>query len=359
MMSAMAERSSPVFERLTREYLAGTLDLDLVAVPDLRLAQPDDVIRLADCAEFAGDGADLVRSGGFAAVILAGGMATRFSGTAKAAVEIAPGWPMLRIKLAQLAELARSLDVRLPVCVLVSEASRATVEGLLDGAVDRDLLAVTTPCQSMLPRLRPTGEVVRDATGAVSCAPPGHGEVFAVLRSQVLPRPELGDVACFMVSNIDNVVASPAVELIGARQAGDTNLVEVTAARPHERGGLVVQADGAGTVRIVEDFRLAGATVDAPKLLSTNTFYLAASTIRDGVALPYYPVAKSVDGEPVVQFEQLLCDVGRTQPLRPVLVDSTGPTSRYIPLKTTEALTDARPHILQTLHHQGLDLSAS
>jgi UDP-N-acetylglucosamine pyrophosphorylase len=269
---------------------------------------------------------------------------------------------MLRIKLAQLAALAGSSDVRLPVCVLVSEASRAAVEGLLEGAVDRDLLAVTTSCQSMLPRLRPTGEVFRDAAGEASCAPPGHGEVFAVLRSQVLPRPELRDVTCFMVSNIDNVVASPAVELIGARQAWDTNLVEVTAAPPHERGGLVVEADGAagaapdGAVRIVEDFRLAGAAVDAHKLLSTNTFYLAASTIRDGVTLPYYPVAKSVVGEPVIQFEQLLCDVGRTRPLHPVLVDSTGPTSRFIPLKTTDALTTARPHILRSLHHQGLDL---
>jgi UTP--glucose-1-phosphate uridylyltransferase len=221
------------------------------------------------------------------------------------------------------------------------------------------VLAITTPCQSMLPRLRPTGEVFRDAAGEVSYAPPGHGEVFAVLQDQVLIRPELGDVTCFMVSNIDNVVASPAIELIGARQAWDTNLIEVTAAPPHERGGLVVEAEHTdGGVRIVEDFRLAGAAVDAHKLLSTNTFYLAASTIRAGVALPYYPVTKSVAGEPVIQFEQLLCDVGRTQPLHPILVDSTGPASRFIPLKTTDALTTSRPHILESLHHQRLDITS-
>jgi UTP--glucose-1-phosphate uridylyltransferase len=123
-----------------------------------------------------------------------------------------------------------------------------------------------------------------------------------------------------------------------------------------DRGGIPVRVDGQPCV--LEEFRIPPSFDPASvRVFNTNVFHFDARALLElDMPWTFFTVTKKVDGEPVIQFEQLLCDVGRTRPLHPVLVDSTGPTSRFIPLKTTDALTTARPHILRSLHHQGLDL---
>ncbi|HEY0708307.1 MAG TPA: UTP--glucose-1-phosphate uridylyltransferase, partial [Polyangia bacterium] len=72
-------------------------------------------------------GETVLRNGQVGAVILAGGMATRWGGGCKAAVEVFPGQTFLSLKVADVRKLAARLGVTIPVYVVVSFATHEAV----------------------------------------------------------------------------------------------------------------------------------------------------------------------------------------------------------------------------------------
>ena len=108
--------------------------------------EPGDIARLP---EPGGPGYDDARTAGLealhagkvAAVVLAGGMATRFGGVVKGAVEAVDGRSFLEWKLGETERLASALGVKIPVALMTSfqtdEATRAHVaaRGLSDAAL--------------------------------------------------------------------------------------------------------------------------------------------------------------------------------------------------------------------------------
>lgn len=84
----------------------------------------------AERAHLTEEGERAIREGRVGAVILAGGMATRFGGVVKAGVEALRGESFLGLKLRDLRILAERLETELPIFIMSSFATHKEVEAL-------------------------------------------------------------------------------------------------------------------------------------------------------------------------------------------------------------------------------------
>jgi UTP--glucose-1-phosphate uridylyltransferase len=270
----------------------------------------------------------------------------------KAAVELAPSWGLLKIKLALLAQRADAAGRSLPTWLVVSAESKGPVEEIADDFRDSGL-DVCLVEQSLLPRLRPDGEIYTDDAGERSFCPPGLGESLD-LAAELCRRPEHRDVGCVFFSNLDNVLASLDPAAVGLQARTGRDLVEVAPARPGDVGGVIVR--GGEGAAILEPFRLTRPVTTPGRLLNTNTIWLTRETLLQDHDLPWHKVTKKVSGEPVVQFERLLCEVAPERGFLPVTVDRLGDRGRFAPLKTPEDLERTRSDILASLRRFDLPI---
>lgn len=350
----------------------------------LRPPRPGDILELppagAERAALSAEGLRALAAGEVAVVVLAGGMATRFSGAGegvvKGAVDVTDGFSFLALKIAQVRALAREVRRDVPIALM---ASFATDEGLRRH-LDEHALAgpdIEVFTQSIGLRLLPTGEVLgADAPGPLPMASytaPGHGDFFAAIRaSGTLARLRDCGVRTIWLCNVDNLGATLEPALVGlfARahaERGTTMMAEVVARRPEDgaKVGVVVRTDEGGRdlLRIVEGFRIPeGVVQDALRDVSINTFMFAAAALADDVALDVHAVAKKVEGREVLQGESILCEA--TGALRPdgslrfrfdaVRVPREGPPGRFFdgrfaPVKTPADLEALREPVRASL----------
>ena len=131
-----------LFERLQSRLRQGKAGADdNVLRGQVEPPRKDDLYALppADSAAFASlraVGERAIAAGEVGVVILAGGMATRFGGGVKAAVEVLPGWSFLGLKLADVKRVSRELGARIPVYLMVSFATHQVVEAIGAAASD-------------------------------------------------------------------------------------------------------------------------------------------------------------------------------------------------------------------------------
>jgi UTP--glucose-1-phosphate uridylyltransferase len=285
--------------------------------------------------------AQAIAQGRVGVVILAGGMATRFGGVAKAAVELWPGVSLLDVKLSLVADVGRRFGAALPVAVVVSDATRSAVSDLIARRTFANL-QISVLSQTLLPRILVGGSLAEIADGGPDMCPPGHGEVIGLLArrgAEMAPG-----VDFWMVSNIDNILASLDEGVLSSHmRSAAVATVEVVEGETGDAGGYLVRSGD--RMRILEGFQVRDE--DRPRgpfLFSTNSFVLGPEALRAHAALPFHAVRKQgALGNEVVQFEQLLGDVGLLGPLNPVRVPRHGPQSRFIALKTREAFEAAKP----------------
>ena len=117
-------------------------------------------------------GEQAIAAGQVGVVILAGGMATRFGGGVKAAVDVLPGWSFLGLKLADVQNVAARTGGTVPVYLLVSFATHEVVEALGRKASVPNM-PVETIAQFVSLRLDRNGEIFREADGDPSLYAPG------------------------------------------------------------------------------------------------------------------------------------------------------------------------------------------
>ncbi|HEX4791309.1 MAG TPA: UTP--glucose-1-phosphate uridylyltransferase [Actinospica sp.] len=287
-------------------------------------------------------GGRAIRRGAVAMVVLGGGMATRFGGVVKATAEVVDGLSFLELKLAQ----AAAADGTVPVAVMTGWA---THEAIREHARDRGLAEPLLFMQDFSLRLRPDGGLFRTKDGAVSPYTTGHGELPAALgRSGMLARLRRQGVRVLMVSNVDNLFATPDPAVIGTHLLSGRGLsVEVVC--DHEGSGAVV-ARHAGRMRLFDGSELPGGRGPTRNpALNTNTFIVDLDALEHPLGLDWLYFRKEVEGRPAVQMERPLHHLTGTVETSFVRVPWHGPHSRFLPLKTRTDLERARPRIRESL----------
>jgi UTP--glucose-1-phosphate uridylyltransferase len=289
-------------------------------------------------------GEQLLRQGKAGLVLLNGGMATRFGGRVKGTVEALPGRSFLALQAARLADLGRGASNAPPLLLMNSEATDEPTRAHLEQGDHFGLEAGDVFCfrQSGAPRLRPDGQLFRNAKGDISIYGPGHGDLIpAMQRSGALAWLRERGVQFLLMANVDNLGAGLDPLLLGHfASSADDMMVELVDRSPGERGGAPCAVDG--RVQIVEDFAFPdGFDPQTIPCFNTNTLWLRSEALSPDFPLRWYAVSKETEGQPVVQFERL---VGQLSWFL-----STGwmrvSRERFLPVKTPQDLRDKQAAI--------------
>jgi UTP--glucose-1-phosphate uridylyltransferase len=312
-----------------------------------------DVTRLpapgsAERERLTGIGLAAIRAGHVGAVVLAGGMATRFGGVVKAVVPVLGERTFLELKHDDVANVSRRAGGVVPTYVM---SSFTTHDRIVAHVAEKGLTRAGRPPIDVFPqyvslRLTPEGALFRDGDGQLSPYAPGHGDLtFALRRSGLLRR--FLDVGgrVLVMSNVDNLGASLDPALVGLHlELGGALTAEVVRKEKGDKGGAPARLDG--VPQIIEGFRFPKTfDQDSIPVFNTNTFLLDARAIDRDFELPFYKVEKQVDGRTAVQFERLVGELTAFVPTRFVEVDREGPDGRFLPAKDPDELARRLPTI--------------
>jgi UTP--glucose-1-phosphate uridylyltransferase len=320
--------------------------------------KPGDVVALpapgsAARKELEARGEALIKKGQVACVVLTGGMATRFGGVVKAAVEVARGKTFLDLKLADIKHAAERVKGRVPVYLMTSFATDAEVTRLAKAATSEAVPVETFP-QYISLRLTGDGQIFRDKDGEASPYAPGHGDLsFALRRSGVLGKLLAQGVTHIYMSNVDNLAATLDPAIIGEHLAsGKAISVEVADKAKGDKGGAPARVDN--VLQVVEGFRFpSDFDQDDIPVFSTNSFVIDLKAIDRDFDLTWFNVVKEVEGKKVIQFERLVGELTAFLPCHAIGVAREGDDGRFMPVKDPPELDARRASIVSLLEKRG------
>jgi UTP--glucose-1-phosphate uridylyltransferase len=297
-------------------------------------------------------GMQAIARGKVGVVILAGGMATRFGGVVKAAVEAVDGHTFLDLKLRDLERRAETTGGAIPVVLMTSFATEDEVARLAERA---PRIPVKTFAQFVSLRVTPDGELFRENDGSFSPYAPGHGDLtFALRRAGFLRELRNAGVELLFMSNVDNLGATLDPAVIGFHlESGCAITAEVVDKEKGDKGGAPARVDG--TLQIVEAFRFPEAfDQDSISVFNTNTFVLTAEPLERDFPLSWFAVRKEVEGRSAVQFERLVGELTAFLPSAFLRVPRGGTDGRFQPVKDPEELAQRRDEIRAILRARGI-----
>lgn len=349
----------PTFAMLRARLRAGAAESDNHLAGEIAPPAPGDVVALPALgtsrrAQLEARGRQAIREGLVGAVVLAGGMATRFGGVVKAGVEAVEGRTFLDLKLRDVARLAEREDASIPIFVMTSFATHDEVERL-SRALQTPRAPIRCFPQFISLRMTPDGGLFREGDGTLSPYAPGHGDLpFAMRRAGVLADFVQRGGRMLAMSNVDNLGATLDPAVIGAHlESGKQITAEVVRKEKGDKGGAPARVDGAP--QIVESFRFPESfDQDSIPVFNTNTFVLDAHAIDREHSLTWFVVHKKVDGRDAVQFERLVGELTAKLPTGFLEVERSGPDGRFQPVKDPEELDRRRDDITALLRARGV-----
>jgi UTP--glucose-1-phosphate uridylyltransferase len=341
-LRARLSEAAPDLEALHRIGEPIEVPADDVAHP---LPAPGTPARERDAAL----GRELIERGEVAAVVLAGGMATRFGSQVKALAPVLEGRDLsfLDLKLADLVH--HGADVTLMTSFATHDALAAAVAGS----------GVKLAPQLISLRLNADGSLFLGDDGAPSPHAPGHGDLADALRiSGAFERYREAGVRTLFVCNVDNVGATLDPALVGLHQSlGGAVTAELVSKRTGDAGGLPVRrADG--SLAIAEAFRVPeGFPHERFPLFNTNTLWIDVAALEQPADYTWSVARKSVDGREAIQLERLVGELTWWHASRYVHVPRDGVESRFVPVKDTDDLAAAQEQIAAICRERlGLDV---
>lgn len=354
------------FLALRRAYLSGELSAQRNRLQaEVTPPEPQDIRELparesAAGREFIQLGEAAIARGEVGAVVLNGGMATRFGGIVKGCVEIFDGLSFLALKALD----ARRHGPKTRLLLMNSFATaQKTAQHLMShdnfGLGDEQIIPFT---QSISIRLTPAGGLFWEEGGEareerLSFYAPGHGDLQTALGRGALDKFRQKGGKYLLMSNVDNTLATLDPLVVGMHVAASADGVEMSVEavqkKPGQVGGFVARAGQ--KPQIVEHFRLPDPAIkDELELLNTNTFLFDAAALSRPAELTWFVVEKSVNGRPAIQFERLAGELSAILSTRILKVPATGDASRFEPVKTPQNLEDNRARLKTLSQRQGL-----
>jgi UTP--glucose-1-phosphate uridylyltransferase len=332
------------FEQLRARLIAAAPDLEAlhrisepIEVPAGDIAQPLPANGTAEQERAAALGRELIERGVIAAVVLAGGMATRFGSQVKALAPVLDGRELTFLDL-KLADLTRfGVDVTLMTSFATHDALAEAVEGT----------SVQLAPQLVSLRLQADGSLFLGDDGVPSPHAPGHGDLADALEiSGAFERYRQAGVRSLFVCNVDNVGATLDPALAGLHRClGGQVTAELVSKRPGDAGGLPVRrADG--SLAIAEAFRVPeGFPHERFPLFNTNTLWIDVAALEAPADYTWSVARKAVDGREAIQLERLIGELTWWHPARYVHVPRDGAESRFVPVKDADDLAAAQEQI--------------
>jgi len=304
----------------------------------------------AEADRYAALGRRAIDAGEVGAVVLNGGMATRFGGVVKGVVPAVGGRSFLDLKISQIRVASRD---RAPILLMNSfSTARDTAEHLAQLGLEG---RVRCFAQFVSVRLTPKGDVFLEDGGAPSLHAPGHGDFsYAIARSGALERFVAGGGRWLTLSNVDNLGACLDPIIIGMHIArGRPISVELVETYPGDVGGF--PAVVGGRVAIVEAFRLTR-SFDAATIpvFNTNTFVFDAPLLASHPELDWFAVKKQVEGRDAIQFERLVGQLTEHADVTWLHVPREGSASRFLPIKLPADLEARAGELEAALVSQGV-----
>ena len=346
-----------VFERLRERVAAGELSpLSNVVVGRVEPPDVGDVKALPEAGSPAREearevGIEALRQGRVGQVVLAGGMATRFGGVVKGAVEVLDSRSFLSWKLGETARLGSALGVEIPVALMTSfqteDATREHVAGL-------DVPEPTWFSQFVSLRLTESGDLFLEG-GRPSPYAPGHGDLLgAIRRSGTLAALRDRGVEHVAVSNVDNLGARLDPVVLGMHVLAGRAMTAEVSGKEGDLGGAPARVDG--RLGLLEgpqfppDF-----DQERIPVFNTNTTTLVLEALDREFDLPWLYMRKSVAGRSAVQLERLYHHVSWELDTTYLEVPRSGPRGRFFPIKEPHDRERAQPALREMLAASVLD----
>ena len=331
-------------------------------LPSAELEPAGDVDRLEELPDVdAGDVLDRV-----VAITLNGGLATSMGlRSPKSLLEAREGHSFLDIIIGQTLALRTRYDVRLPLILMDSQATRGETERALAAHPELDVGLPLDFLQSMVPKLEPEHlePINWPSEPSLEWNPPGHGDVYPALRgSGMLGRLLEQAFRYAMISNADNLGATTEPRVPGYKERNEIPyLMEVVLGTEADRkGGHIARrrADGQLVLRETaqtppedeESFR----DYRRWRYYNTNSLWFDLRALSDrldetgGVLeLPLIVNRKTVDprdssSPAVLQLESAMgAAIGSFAGAQLLLV----PRTRFAPVKTTDDLLVLRSDV--------------
>mgnify|MGYP003342097615 CR=1 FL=1 len=314
--------------------------LDLIIDPqDYGVMLPDqpseDVVKSTfDQKECEALGEEAIQRGEVAYCVLAGGAGTRI-GEPKALLRL-PGIEMslLTLKLIQ----AKGNG---PIWIIVNSNIKDRVADHVysQSGIDRSRVKLIEQYESY--RISPDNQIIIE-DGAPDLYPCGHGDVFPVLiNSGALEAFSLNGGKYVSIVNVDNVMASLDAAILGRHIKEKAKVTcEVVRRRQGDSGGVL--CDVAGSLQIVESFRIHGVDAQSFNWLNTNSFVFDTDIDLKLLGNAWNRVQKNIGNKIVIQHERLLQEITAAYSTNYIEVERD---ERFMPIKNLEDLVLAAKKI--------------